>query len=72
MNAKKMVSHFILLTMSIILRDRHLMDRFDHGMSEKFAYFSKAVLTILPVIGFQPDIIHCHDWQTGLIPVLSG
>lgn len=37
--------------------------------AEKFAYFSKAVLTILPEIGFQPDIIHCHDWQTGLIPV---
>lgn len=37
--------------------------------AEKFGYFSKAVLTILPEIGFQPDIIHCHDWQTGLVPV---
>ncbi len=36
---------------------------------EKFAYFSKAVLEALPVIGFCPDILHCHDWQTGLIPV---
>ncbi|WP_026494564.1 glycogen synthase GlgA [Butyrivibrio sp. WCD3002] len=36
---------------------------------EKFAFFSKASLSILPVIGFRPDIIHCHDWQTGLIPV---
>lgn len=36
---------------------------------EKFAFFSKAVLSALPVIGFRPDIIHCHDWQTGLIPV---
>lgn len=36
---------------------------------EKFAYFSKAVLSILPLVDFQPDIIHCHDWQTGLIPV---
>ena len=36
---------------------------------EKFAYFSKAVLSVLPVIDFRPDIIHCHDWQTGLIPV---
>lgn len=36
---------------------------------EKFAFFSKAVLSILPVVGFRPDLLHCHDWQTGLIPV---
>ena len=36
---------------------------------EKFAYFSKAVLEALPYIDFAPDIIHCHDWQTGLVPV---
>ena len=36
---------------------------------EKFAFFDKAVLSSLPLIGFRPDIIHCHDWQTGLIPV---
>lgn len=36
---------------------------------EKFAFFSKAVLDALPRLGFLPDIIHCNDWQTGLIPV---
>ncbi len=36
---------------------------------EKYAFFSKAALSILPVIDFRPNIIHCHDWQTGLIPV---
>ncbi len=36
---------------------------------EKFAFFSKAVLSILPVIDFRPDLIHCHDWQAGLVPV---
>lgn len=36
---------------------------------EKFAYFSKAVLTALPYIDFMPDVIHCNDWQTGLVPV---
>lgn len=36
---------------------------------EKFCYFSKAALSILPVIGFRPDIIHCHDWQAGMVPV---
>lgn len=36
---------------------------------EKFCFFDKAVLSMLPLIGFQPNIIHCHDWQAGLIPV---
>ncbi|MBD5545297.1 MAG: glycogen synthase GlgA [Lachnospiraceae bacterium] len=36
---------------------------------EKFSFFCKAVLSTLPLIDFRPDIIHCHDWQTGLIPV---
>ena len=36
---------------------------------EKFCFFDKAVLSMLPLIGFKPDIIHCHDWQTGLVPV---
>ena len=35
----------------------------------RFSFFSKAVLSILPMIGFKPDLIHCHDWQTGLLPV---
>ena len=35
----------------------------------KFAFFSKAVLVALPIIDFRPDIIHCHDWQSGLVPV---
>ena len=37
---------------------------------EKFAFFSKAALSAMPVLDFRPDIIHCHDWQTGLIPVM--
>jgi len=37
---------------------------------EKFAFFSKAALSILPTIDFRPDIIHCHDWQTGMVSVL--
>ncbi len=36
---------------------------------EKFCFFDKAVLSMLPLIGFQPDLIHCHDWETGMIPV---
>lgn len=36
---------------------------------EKFAFFSRAALSAIPLLDFRPDIIHCHDWQTGLIPV---
>ena len=36
---------------------------------EKFIFFSKAALSAMPLLDFRPDIIHCHDWQTGLLPV---
>ncbi len=36
---------------------------------EKYAFFSKALLSALPLLDFRPDLIHCHDWQTGLVPV---
>ena len=35
----------------------------------KFAFFSKAALSAIPLLDFEPDLIHCHDWQTGLVPV---
>lgn len=41
-----------------------------HLDAEKFVFFSKAVLSILPTIDFKPDIIHCNDWQTGPVPIL--
>ncbi|MED3549050.1 glycogen synthase GlgA [Cytobacillus praedii] len=41
---------------------------FDDG--ERFAFFCKAVLDSLSHIDFQPDIIHCHDWHTGMVPFL--
>ena len=37
--------------------------------AERFAFFSRAVLEIIPLIDFKPDIIHCNDWQTALVPV---
>ncbi|HAG08034.1 MAG TPA: glycogen synthase GlgA [Desulfotomaculum sp.] len=35
----------------------------------RFAFFCHAVLEILPKLNWQPDIIHCNDWQTGPIPL---
>ena len=61
--------HFTLLTMKAILTDQsHIGDWY--WDLEKFCFFCRAALSALPVIGFQPDVVHCHDWQTGLIPVL--
>ena len=40
-----------------------------HLDCEKFIFFSKAVLSLLPTLGFRPDVINCNDWQTGPIPV---
>ena len=37
--------------------------------AERFAFFSRAVLEILPHINFKPDVIHCNDWQTAMTPV---
>jgi starch synthase len=34
---------------------------------ERFIFFSRAVLEACKKLNFQPDIIHCNDWQTGLI-----
>lgn len=42
---------------------------FIHLDCEKFIFFSKAVLSLLPTLGFRPDVINCNDWQTGAIPV---
>ncbi|MFA5859008.1 MAG: glycogen synthase GlgA [Elusimicrobiota bacterium] len=36
--------------------------------AERFIFFSRAVLETLKAVDFQPDVLHCHDWQTGLIP----
>ena len=36
---------------------------------ERFVFFSRAVLEILPALDWKPDIIHCNDWQTAMVPV---
>lgn len=41
---------------------------YDDG--EKFAFFNRAVLEFIKEIDWKPDVIHCNDWQTGMIPVL--
>ena len=33
----------------------------------RFSYFSKAIVSLVDFPGFRPDIIHCNDWETGLV-----
>lgn len=37
---------------------------------ERFAFFNRAVLEVLPQIEFKPDVLHSHDWHAGMIPLL--
>lgn len=41
----------------------------EYDDAERFAYFSKAVLEVLPDLDWRPDVINCNDWQTALTPV---
>jgi len=40
-----------------------------HDNAERFALFSRAVLEAAKILG-APDVLHCHDWQTALVPIL--
>ena len=44
-----------------------LYGHYDDG--ERFGFFSRAVVQILPIMGWTPDVIHCNDWQTALVPI---
>lgn len=41
----------------------------EYDDSERFAFFSKAVLDTLNMVDFFPDVVHVNDWQTSLLPV---
>jgi starch synthase len=41
-------------------------DYFDNF--QRFTYFSRAVLALCPEVKFKPNVIHAHDWQSGLVP----
>ena len=61
------VTYYFIDNESYFLRDSFYGD-FDDG--ERFSFFSRACLEILPRLMFYPDIIHSHDWHTALVPVI--
>lgn len=58
---------YYLIDNEYYFKRRGLYGHFDDG--ERFAFFAKAVLEVLPLIGFFPDVLHANDWQAALTPV---
>jgi len=48
---------------------RHIIYTNDPDEDERFILFSKAVIETLQRMQWAPDVIHCNDWQTGLLPL---
>jgi len=62
------VIYYLLDNQYYFKRGSQIYGHYDDA--ERFAFFSRAVLEILPHLGeFRPDVIHCNDWQTALVPV---
>ncbi len=61
------VTYYLIDNEYYFLRDG-LYGYYDDG--ERFAFYDRAVLMMLKEIDWKPEIIHCNDWQTGMIPVL--
>ena len=62
----KGVIFYFLDNENYFLRDGYY-GHWDDG--ERFAFYSKASLEILSTLDFEPDILHCNEWQTALVPV---
>ena len=44
-----------------------LYGHYDDG--ERFGFFSRAIVSLLPSMDWMPEVIHCNDWQTALVPI---
>jgi starch synthase len=52
-----------------LLDNRHYFGNrevYSHDL-ERFYFFSRAIFELLPLLDWQPEIVHCHDWLTALI-----
>ncbi|MBR3848014.1 MAG: glycogen synthase GlgA [Oscillospiraceae bacterium] len=65
---KKKLSYYFVDNEHYFYRDT-IYGHYDDG--ERFTYFSLAVLEAMRQLDYYPDVIHCNDWQTALIPVLK-
>lgn len=49
---------------------RHMIYTNDKDEDERFILFNKAVIELIQRMHWKPDVFHCNDWQTGILPVL--
>lgn len=64
------VIHYFIDNEYYFKRPGNIYGYFDE--CERFAFFSKAVLDCLPIMEYEPDIVHAHDWQTAMVPVYQS
>lgn len=58
---------YYLLDNQYYFKRGSLYGHYDDG--ERFAFFSRAVIDLMKKLDFQPDVVHCNDWQSALVPV---
>lgn len=61
------VIYYLLDNQYYFRREGGFYGHFDDA--ERFAFFSRAVIEMLPHIDFKPDVIHANDWQLALVPI---
>ena len=62
------------VTIYLVDSDRYFGDNIYRGgqaEGEQYAFFTRAVLDCIPNLDFAPDIVHCNDWHTAMIPMLA-
>lgn len=61
------IKHYFLDNEYYFKREGNIYGFYDDA--ERFSFFSKAIVEMLQYIEFEPDILHCNDWETAMAPV---
>ena len=62
------------VTVYLVDNESYFGDRIYRGgdrEGEQYCFFCRAILDALPNLGFVPDVIHCNDWHTAMLPMLG-